>query len=102
MRFLQHSVRRKAAAVSPHRIIRRVKTEMPGERESNAHLRSQLRAVIARAQKKNRRQRPIVRHRPNGTKWIAGRKFAAAPSDQLPKLFQKIVSGKRLARATQR
>src|ERR1700733_1710965 len=75
---------------------------MPGEGKGDAHLGGEVRAVGARAEEVERRQRPVVGHGANVAEGIIGGKCSAAPGDELAELLEEVIGGESFARAAER
>ena len=65
--------------------------EMMREGETSADHRGKLRAIAARAEQPDRRQRHVLRHGAHGAERVAFGEPAALEQDQLLKPLQKVV-----------
>ncbi len=101
LRLRQRLGRRELLPVHPHRLHRAIGVDMPREGEADANCGGDLRAVVARTEQPDRRQRDIDRHGPHRPEGVIRRELVGGEGEQFPQLGGEVVRRQRLARAAE-
>ena len=102
MRRRERSALREALSIRAHRLVGRLRAEVRGEREPDAELARELRAVVARAEKPDRREAHVVGHAADRLERMIGRKLPVIEGHELAQLLPEIVGDEGLLRASER